>query len=128
MAEELNPASPATPASVSPPRWRRRLIVFALLIVLAVLFHAPLFRFVASGLVVDDAMLETDAVVFGGCNNGSAKIRRRRLPFWPASYGVGEPCGRCVGCWSQRSWPACDCTHCLTNATTRATGGAAGVE
>jgi hypothetical protein len=47
-------------------RWRRRLIVTAVLVAALVLFHAPLFRFLAGFLVVNDPLATTDAVIVMG--------------------------------------------------------------
>lgn len=55
-------------------RWRRRLLIGAALCFLIVVFHAPLFRLLASGLVVNDPLTKTDAVVFGGRNGPFAQI------------------------------------------------------
>jgi hypothetical protein len=55
-------------------RWRRRLIIAGATLALIAIFHAPLFRLLASGLIVDDPPAKTDAVIFGGRNGPFAQI------------------------------------------------------
>jgi hypothetical protein len=67
----------AEPAKTEPkrrPRWRRRLLVASVLVLLAVVFHASLFRLLAAGLVVDEPLTKTDAIVFDGRNGPVMQI------------------------------------------------------
>jgi uncharacterized SAM-binding protein YcdF (DUF218 family) len=59
-------ASPATPTTPRRRRWTRRLLGVCVLAILFALFHAPLFRWLAGGLIVEDALEPVDAVVFFG--------------------------------------------------------------
>lgn len=59
---------PRGPDRVSPSRWPRRAVFGLGCVVLLLMFHAPLCRLLAGGLVVDDPVVKTDAVVFGGRN------------------------------------------------------------
>jgi hypothetical protein len=62
------------PDPARPKRWRRRLLGAAVLIGLVLLFHAPLLHFVAAGLVQDDPLVPTDAVVFCGASGPFVQV------------------------------------------------------
>ncbi len=65
---------PAPPPMSAQTRWRpgRRWLVRATLLVLLVLFHAPLFRLLAAPLVVEDPAEPVDAVIVIGGGYGEA--------------------------------------------------------